>query len=156
MQDSAVKCTSTEACVFTGESLTTTCGTGYTGFSCSKCVSSYHSKNGNCEPCPSQWTKALTIVGLVSVISIVGYRLSRTRASLPIDARILIQTIQFTAVYPNVVSKWPSILMSFFSFVSLSVSSTMCAHLTLFLLSRISTLMSFLQNALFKLPFGER
>jgi hypothetical protein len=123
---SAYACVPSSACAYTGNMSVTTCGTGYTGFICSQCIPGYHSSSGKCVHCPANWTKVLTILGVIIVFLLVGYRLSFMRASIPSDARILIQSLQLLAVFPRISSKWPTPMLTLFSVLSLTVRFLLC------------------------------
>jgi hypothetical protein len=120
----AVACVPSIACLRTMDALNTECSTGYTGFLCSRCADNFHSSSGSCVLCPPLWVKAFTVVGIVIILLLIGYRLSNIKASIPSDARALIQAVQLLALFPRISAKWPSALLPLFSLVSLAVGNS--------------------------------
>jgi hypothetical protein len=152
--DSVFECTPSVACSKTEDSLTTTCGIGYTGYVCGECDENFYKSSLECKPCPSQVSKVLTILGGILVFLIMMTRLLGSRTKVSTDLRITFQAIQIVALFPNITVKWPAFLLSIFHWLSFIVCSLLCSF-RLTLNCRTLTLNFSLQNVQSKPPSGE-
>eukprot|EP00475_Leptophrys_vorax_P029732 TRINITY_DN4390_c0_g2_i1.p1 TRINITY_DN4390_c0_g2~~TRINITY_DN4390_c0_g2_i1.p1 ORF type:complete len:750 (+),score=93.68 TRINITY_DN4390_c0_g2_i1:64-2313(+) len=118
----ALLCQPMEACEQTGRNLVTTCNSAYTGFLCGLCASGHYRSGSSCRSCPGATVKWITVlIGLI-VLLVLMARLASHQTQIPTDVRILLQSIQFVALYPNITSKWPESVRIVFQIFSLSVS----------------------------------
>jgi hypothetical protein len=117
----AVKCIPPESCLRT-ENQETVCKTGYAGFACGYCVPyQYYRRGGNCVACPGNSVKILTFVGAGVVVFVALFILFFKRYNVPVDVRIVLQTLQILSVFPQLSETWPPTISGLFHFLSFTV-----------------------------------
>jgi hypothetical protein len=121
----ALACVPPEACLQSGNDATTSCSEGYAQLYCGACAANYYRLNSKCSPCPSKIFQTITVIGICLIGLALGYRLTHTTTSLPLDAKLVIQTLQMLSIYPEITTKWPAPVLQLFSLLSLSVSITL-------------------------------
>jgi hypothetical protein len=147
-------CSPGEACLKTGFDEYTTCGRGYSGLMCAACAKNFYKFYGTCKDCPSETIKALTIVAAVLLLSILLWRIMDRRTQIPTDVRLVVQTLQLIALFPNISVKWPKFLLTLFQLTSIFVSTFIIELFSLTKSPRTLTLRCSLQNVLSKSHFG--
>jgi hypothetical protein len=104
--------------------LSTTCSSLYTGYLCGSCIPLKSYRRGNqCNACPSEASKVLTIIGLIAFVLFISWRLSRDLNQIPLDIRMCFSAIQMIALFPGFFSSWPENLDGFFHALSFTVNS---------------------------------
>jgi hypothetical protein len=119
-------CSPSSSCMETGFEKSTPCFTGYTGRLCGDCVSGYYRIDENCQKCPNVIIKVFTILGITLIVSVVLFRTIFSTLSLSNDARILLQSLQILALYPEITVRWPPSILAVLQTLAISVSFIVC------------------------------
>jgi hypothetical protein len=118
----ALRCSPSSSCLGSQDNRITPCSPGYQGFLCGECAAHYYRIDQECRACPSAVMGALTVLGAVSLLLIAIIRTMKSNVKFSSDTRIVLQSLQIIALYPQITIKWPKPIISFFQMLSIAVT----------------------------------
>jgi membrane-associated HD superfamily phosphohydrolase len=93
-----------------------------------------------CKVSSMSWNaaKALTIIGLILLVSLIIFRLVKTGSKIPQDLRVTLQALQTVALFPSITTKWPKTVQSHSRIIPLVYDFPICIELTLFFVKNLN------------------
>jgi hypothetical protein len=117
----ALRCSPASSCLASQDNRITPCSTGYQGFLCGECAAHFYRIDQECRACPSAVMGALTVLGALSLLLLAIFRTMKSNLKFSSDTRIVLQSLQIIALYPQITIKWPKPIISFFQLLSIAV-----------------------------------
>jgi hypothetical protein len=117
---SALECIPNEACLPTsGDSLSTQCASGYTGWICGSCDLQFYKLGSKCSACPSIISRVFIYLAFFVLLLIGLWKFATLQSYTSIvDFRIVIFWVQMFALFPQLSNSWPTELSKFFRYIS--------------------------------------
>jgi hypothetical protein len=128
------RCFPSDACSETGFDLQTLCSAGYTGDHCGMCDAAIaYRQDMYCKLCgDNQVTLGGVFTLSIIVALIVVARIMRARKLNKAEVTVVVNALQLIAMYPRLMSSWPSklqVLMDGMGIVVSRVGLSICTHL---------------------------
>jgi hypothetical protein len=88
---------------------------------CGECDQGFYKFASEWKHCPSDFIKAVTIIGALLVCLVLIGRLLGSQVRMSANLRVTFQAMQIVALFPNITVKWPSFLINIFQWMSFLV-----------------------------------